>query len=103
MWHESHFFNRLLGHGCVILENARIGAGCRIGHQVVVHADTVIGDSVRIDDHAVLGKRPMRSPAVAIPQGEDLDPLEVGSDTLVGTGAVLYRGSRIGNEVLIAD
>ena len=27
-----------------------IGSGCRIGHHVVVHADTVVGDTVRIDD-----------------------------------------------------
>lgn len=103
--HDSATIGRdtVLGQGCVILENVSIGSGCRIGYNVVVHADTVVGDNVRIDDHAVLGKRPMRSAAVAIPQGEDLGPLEVGNGTLVGTGAVLYRGSRIGNEVLVAD
>ncbi|MDP6775143.1 MAG: DapH/DapD/GlmU-related protein [Candidatus Latescibacteria bacterium] len=95
--------NTILGQGCVILENVTIGSGCRIGHNVVIHAHTVVGGNVRIDDHAVLGKRPMRSVAVAIPQGDDLDPLQVGSGTLIGTGAVLYRGSRIGSQVLIAD
>ena len=50
-----------LGEGCVIGPNARIGSGCRIGHFVVIHADTAVGSEVRIDDHATLGKLPMRA------------------------------------------
>ena len=92
-----------VGQYCVITENVRIGDNCRIGHHVVVHADTVIGDNVRIDDHAVLGKEPMRSRSIAVPQGDNLLPLEVGSGALVGTGATLYRGARVGSGALVAD
>ena len=50
-----------VGEGCVIGPNVRIGAGCRIGHLVVIHPDTAVGNEVRIDDHATLGKLPMRA------------------------------------------
>ena len=92
-----------VGHYTVILQNVRIGADCRIGHGVVIHPDTVIGNNVRIDDHAVLGKEPMRAKAIAIRQSHDLSPLEIGDNTLVGAGATLYRGARIGKDALIAD
>jgi UDP-3-O-[3-hydroxymyristoyl] glucosamine N-acyltransferase len=85
------------------MENVRIGKDCSVGHGVVIHSDTVIGDNVRIDDHAVLGKQPMRSKAISIPQSTDLPALTVGHNSLVGTGATLYRGARIGAESLIAD
>ena len=92
-----------MGHGAVIGENVQIGDHVQIGHHVVIHPDTIIGTNVRIDDHAVLGKHPMRSSAIAIKQSENLSPLQVGNDTMIGTGAVLYRGSRIGTKCLIAD
>ena len=92
-----------IGHQTVILENVTIGTNCQIGHGVVIHPDTVIGDNCRVDDHAVLGKQPMRSNILATPQGQNLAPLEIGSATMVGTGATLYRGSRIGSNALIAD
>ena len=92
-----------IGHFSVIHEGTRIGRECIIGSGVVIHADTVVGSHVRVDDHAVLGKEPMRAKAIAIPQSSDLAPLEIGEGTLVGTGATLYRGARIGTGCLIAD
>ncbi|MDA0748189.1 MAG: DapH/DapD/GlmU-related protein, partial [bacterium] len=95
--------NTEIGHFCVFLENVSIGENCRIGHGVIIHPDTVIGNNVRIDDHAVVGKSPMRSAAVSIPQSENLPALTIGENTLVGTGATLYRGAKIGTSCLIAD
>jgi UDP-2-acetamido-3-amino-2,3-dideoxy-glucuronate N-acetyltransferase len=81
----------------------RIGAGCRIGHQVVLHADTVIGDQVRIDDHATLGKLPMRAANSATTREQELPPLSLGAQCIVGTGVVVYRGAAIDERVLMAD
>jgi len=92
-----------LGEGCVVEANVRLGAGCQLGHHVVIHADTVVGDEVRIDDHATLGKRPMRAANSATTREQDLAALTVGSQAIVGTGAVLYRGASIGDKVLMAD
>jgi len=95
--------NVQIGLGTIIGKNVQIGNDVQIGHHVVIHPDTIIGNQVRIDDHAVLGKLPMRASAIAIQQSEDLPPLQVGNETMIGTGAVLYRGAKIGTKCLIAD
>ncbi|MEO1570085.1 MAG: acyltransferase [Bacteroidota bacterium] len=92
-----------IGHFCVIERDVVIGAGCRIGHHVVVHAGTRIGEGVRIDDHAVLGKQPMRAAASATTGGRTQPPAEIGHGCLIGTGAVLYAGCSVAERVLIAD
>ena len=92
-----------VGEGCVIGENVRIGSGCKIGNLLVIHADTVVGNDVRIDDHATLGKLPMRAANSATTKEQDLPPLSVGDLCIVGTGVVLYRGAAIDAKVLMAD
>jgi len=92
-----------LGEGCVIGASVRTGRDCRLGHHVVIHPDTRIGDEVRIDDHATLGKLPMRAANSATTQEQDLPPLTLGDRCIVGTGAVLYRGCAIDAKVLMAD
>jgi acetyltransferase-like isoleucine patch superfamily enzyme len=91
------------GEGCVFGPGVRIGPGCVIGHHVVLHADTVIGSNVRIDDHASLGKSPMRAANSAVTKEQALPPLTVGDSCIVGTGVVLYRGAAIDAKVLLAD
>jgi UDP-2-acetamido-3-amino-2,3-dideoxy-glucuronate N-acetyltransferase len=92
-----------LGEGCVIGPGVRTGARCRIGHHVVIHEGTVIGNDVRIDDHATLGKSPMRAANSATTKEQELPPLTVGDLCIVGTGVVLYRGAAIDPKVLMAD
>ncbi len=95
--------NVKMGNFCVISENAIVGAGCVIGNGVVIHPDTIIGANVRIDDHSVLGKLPMRAANTAVTKDQQLPPLSVGDDCIVGTSVVLYRGCQIGKKVLVAD
>ena len=92
-----------MGEGCIIGPGARLGTGCRLGHHVVIHADTVIGNDVRIDDQATLGKLPMRAANSATTKEQELPPLTVGDLSIVGTGVVLYRGATIDGKVLMAD
>ncbi len=91
------------GEFCCIGDNVQIGSGSVIGHQVVIHEGTIIGDSVRIDDGAVIGKRPMRAANSAVTSDQDVPPTGIGSQCIIGTHVVIYRGSRIGNKVLVAD
>jgi acetyltransferase-like isoleucine patch superfamily enzyme len=93
----------VLGEGCVVGEGVTIGPGCRIGHHVVIHDGTVVGRDVRIDDHATLGKRPMRAANSATTREQELKPLTLGDTCIVGTGVVLYRGASIEAKVLMAD
>ena len=92
-----------MGEGCIIGPGARLGTGCRLGHHVVIHADTVIGNDVRIDDQATLGKLPMKAANSATTKEQELPPLKVGDLSIVGTGVVLYRGATIDGKVLMAD
>lgn len=92
-----------LGEFCVIEANVTIGKGCRLGHHVVVREGTVVGDTVRIDDHASLGKHPMKAANSATTKEQELPPLTVGELCIVGTGVVLYRGAAIDAKVLMAD
>ncbi|MGB3544598.1 DapH/DapD/GlmU-related protein [Rubrivirga sp.] len=92
-----------VGHFAVIGAGVEIGEGSRLGHHVVVHDGSRLGPGVRVDDHAVIGKRPMRAARSATTSAADLEAAVMGADTIVGTGAVVYRGATIGERVLIAD
>ncbi len=98
-----------LGNGCrigsntVIHEGVDIGAGCQIGDSVVIHGGARIGSEVRIDEHASVGKQPMRAPNSAVTKDRTLDPTVIGDRTLLGTGVVVYAGCRLGEKVLVAD
>ena len=103
--HSSASLGQGTTHGehCVIGANVQIGTGCRIGHGVVIHADTVVGNDVRIDDHASLGKLPMKAANSATTKEQELPPLTIGDLCIVGTGVVLYRGAAIDGKILMAD
>ncbi len=92
-----------IGEFCVVGPNVSIGAGCVVGHHVVIHADTAIAGNVRIDDHATLGKLPMKAANSATTKDQELPPLTIGELSIVGTGVVLYRGAKIDAKVLMAD
>jgi acetyltransferase-like isoleucine patch superfamily enzyme len=92
-----------LGDNCSVGAHVTLGNGCQVGHHVVIHADCRIGDGVRIDDHATLGKLPMRAANSATTKEQDLPPLTVGDACIVGTGVVIYRGAAIDSKVLMAD
>ncbi len=91
------------GEQCVVGADVTLGTGCRIGHHVVIHAGTVVGNDVRIDDHASLGKLPMKAANSATTSDQALPALEIGDLCIVGTGVVLYRGAKIDGKVLMAD
>lgn len=95
--------NVQLGEFCVIGNNAVIGENCQIGNGVVIHDDTVVGKNVRIDDNSVLGKLPMKAANTAVTKDQELPPLIIGDNCLIGTSAVIYRGSKLGQKVLVAD
>jgi len=92
-----------IGAFTVIHENVVIGEECVVGSHVVIHPGTRIGNQVRIDDHAVLGKKPMRAANSKTTAESELPDLEIGDRVIIGTGVVVYRGSRVANKVLIAD
>jgi UDP-2-acetamido-3-amino-2,3-dideoxy-glucuronate N-acetyltransferase len=91
------------GHNTVISENVQIGRDCQIGHGVIIHADTIIGDHVRIDDNSVIGKLPMKAALSAITREQQLPACEIGDSCIIGTLTVLYRGCKLETKVMVAD
>jgi UDP-2-acetamido-3-amino-2,3-dideoxy-glucuronate N-acetyltransferase len=92
-----------LGHNSVVSKNVQIGENCCIGSCVIVHPDTVIGNNVRIDDHAVVGKLPMKAALSAITEEQQLPPCVIGDDVIIGTSVVIYRGCKLNKSVMVAD
>ncbi len=88
--------------GLVLSPTATVGADVRFGAHVVVHDGVVIGDGVQVGDHAVLGKTPaLRRGSAA--EGRPVDPLVIGADTRIGTGAIVFAGATIGRDAIVGD
>lgn len=92
-----------LGHNVVLEAGATLGDGVRLGHNVVVHSETILGDEVSVESGSVLGRVPKGAPTSVNRPLSDLPPLSVGSRSIIGAGAVVYRGTTVGRECLIAD
>ena len=73
-----------------------------VGENVVIYPGTVIGAGCRIGDNIVLGKQPALSPR-STAKREELPPLELGEGTIVSSGAIVFAGTRIGARSVIGD
>lgn len=87
----------------IIEDGVIIGGNCQIGYNVVIRKGTIIGNNVRIDDNTVIGKCPMRASLSIFKEESNLPPTNIGSNCLIGANTVIYVGSSISNNVLIAD
>jgi acetyltransferase-like isoleucine patch superfamily enzyme len=76
--------------------------GAEVAPTAVVYPGTIVGEGVRILDHAVVGKQPSLSPR-STAKREELPPLELGAGTIVSTSAVVFAGTRIGARVIVGD
>jgi acetyltransferase-like isoleucine patch superfamily enzyme len=68
----------------------------------VIYPGTVIGEGCMIGDHAVVGKQPALSPR-STARREELPPLELGAESVVAAGAIVFAGTRIGARVIVGD
>jgi acetyltransferase-like isoleucine patch superfamily enzyme len=68
----------------------------------VVHPGTVLGDGVKVLEHAVVGKQPSLSPR-STAKREPLPPAVIGDGTIVSTGAIVFAGTTIGARVILGD
>jgi len=91
-----------LGHNCVVMEGAWIGEDVVIGHNVIIYDGTRIGDGVFVGDNVVLGRQP-RSGASSTRLTSPAGPLEIGEGVVIGTAVVIYAGTKVGREAMVAD
>jgi acetyltransferase-like isoleucine patch superfamily enzyme len=68
----------------------------------IVYPGTVLGEGVKVLEHAVVGKQPTLSPR-STAKREPLPPTVIGAGTIVSTGAVVFAGSEIGARVILGD
>jgi len=68
----------------------------------IVYAGTVLGEGVKVLEHAVVGKQPALSPR-STAKREDLPPAEIGEGAIVSTGAVVFAGAKVGARVILGD
>ncbi len=92
-----------LAKNIIIEDNIIIGDNCRIGYNVVIREGTIIGDNVRIDDNTIIGKYPMRATLSIFKEEKNHSPTNIGNNCLIGANTIIYIGSNILNNVLIAD
>ena len=94
----------IAGSNVVIEKGVVFGANVRVGSNVVIYAGTRFGDNVRIQDFAVIGKQPVapfvEHKAFAI---SACGPSRFGSNTVIGTGVIIYAGVRVGDYFYSAD
>jgi acetyltransferase-like isoleucine patch superfamily enzyme len=76
--------------------------GTEIHPTAVVHEGTVLGDGVKVLEHAVVGKQPTLSPR-STAKREPLRPAVIGAGTVVSTGAIVFAGTTVGDRVILGD
>ncbi|MGI8886745.1 MAG: N-acetyltransferase [Gaiellaceae bacterium] len=67
-----------------------------------VYPGTVLGEGVKVLEHAVVGKQPSLSPR-STAKRDPLPATEIGEGTIVSTGAIVFAGSQIGARVILGD
>ena len=73
-----------------------------IHETAIVYPGTVLGEGVKVLEHAVVGKQPTLSPR-STAKREPLPPAELGAGTIVSTGAVVFAGTKVGERVIVGD
>ncbi len=87
----------------IVGRNVVIGNHCQLGHHVIIYDDTIVGDHVCIGDFSVVGRLPYRAKRSATAVAGDLPALKIADNVIMGSGVILYRGSQVGQDVLLAD
>ncbi|TAH69118.1 MAG: N-acetyltransferase [Anaerolineaceae bacterium] len=95
--------NVSIGFYSVIGDEVTIGSNVFIGNNVTIYPGTKIGDNVYIESNAVVGRQPRPAKTSTIKIEQTLAPLEIGTGTTIGAGAVLYAGTLLGSYCLIGD
>jgi acetyltransferase-like isoleucine patch superfamily enzyme len=68
----------------------------------IVHEGTILGDGVRVLEHAVVGKQPTLG-ANSTAKRDPLPPARIGDGTVVSTGAIVFAGTTVGANCIVGD
>ncbi|MFL5953936.1 MAG: acyltransferase [Gaiellaceae bacterium] len=68
----------------------------------IVYEGTVLGEGVRVLEHAVVGKQPSLG-STSTAKRDPLPPATIGEGTVISTGAIVFAGSSIGANCIVGD
>src|SRR5512145_3045224 len=68
----------------------------------IVYPGTVLGEGVKVLEHAVVGKQPTLSPR-STTKREPLEPAVLGDVAIVSTGAIVFAWTRTGARAIVGD
>lgn len=88
--------------GLLLGEGVELPDSVEVGGNVVIHAGTLLGARVRLQDGAVLGKPVTLGPRSSAPR-KGSEPLEVAEGATICAGAVVVAGARIGPLAVVGD
>lgn len=91
------------GHSVIIENNCNVSNNVAIQNNVIVHSYTDIGSYTKILDETILGRKPMATGSIERKVEDNLSSLQIGKGCVIGVSSTIYKGTHIGNDVLIAD
>ncbi|HTA05733.1 MAG TPA: hypothetical protein VK774_05160, partial [Solirubrobacteraceae bacterium] len=92
----------VLGAGVVVGEGASLGDGCVLHPHAVIGDDVVLGEGVEVLHSAVVGRMPGGARATARAPRK-VKRLTIGSGCAIGAHATIYYDVEVGEETLIGD
>lgn len=97
------------GTGCKIGVNVSLspdtvlGNNVIIGNNVTIYPKVSIGDGCHIFDGAVIGRLPLSTGTTTLPLTAEYLPVQIGPGCVIGCNSVLYTNVTLGERVLIGD
>jgi acetyltransferase-like isoleucine patch superfamily enzyme len=92
-----------IGSNVVLCADTVIGKNVTIGNNVTFYPGVTVGDACTIMDGAVIGRLPISTGNTTRPLGKAPRPVTIGAGSIIGANAVLYTGITIGKRALIGD
>lgn len=91
------------GHKVTIENNCNIAKNVMVQNSVIIHSNTQVGSYTKILDETILGRKPIATGSIERKVEDNLSDLCIGLGCVIGVASTIYKGTKIGNDVLIAD
>ena len=89
--------------GRAIAQDTTVADSVYLGNNVTLYPKVRLDDKAIVMDGAVLERIPIANSTVNRPVSSVFSELSIGEATIIGCNTVLYTGSKIGCNVLVAD
>lgn len=86
--------NVIIGHNCIIEDNVILGDNVYIDHNTIIRSDVKIGENTFIGANCIIGEELMD---FCIDRKYHKHPLEIGKDSIIRSGSIIYGDSQIGD------